>query len=403
MITDLRNSIIFLHGLSGSGKGEVQRQITEKYQSHGYEVIYGSSGDLLRAGFSNPYIRTRLLSGYYFDTLEPIVPGLQAIFKEFVTRWGINDKKTILILDGVIRRTAFVNSEGRQITPQIDQVAECLDSVLSELLKEDPSLLKDFPEYGEQTDPDERTRRVAEMLGDATHIVTDVRPEDAENQMKSRASKEVRSIKEQLIELSTQGSLPEETTRVVIEQTQIIENIIEGNYSAPRESAIYNPDLSDEEREKPITVDLNIALHNIKSELAKSAGVEGETTTLSSVYKALGVTTAIREDDITPLGRSNRVNNFARLNTEGSTKSYEPGFAALALTKDLGFSLTPDISFESTSHNCYVIKNGRSRGVTLDEFRRKSIDLAEHLYVQTEGERLIKREGQEGFRRGKER
>lgn len=240
------------------------------------------------------------------------------------------------------------------------------------------------------------------VLRDATHIITDVHPEDAENQMKARASKEVQSIKMQLVDLSIQGSVPEDIARIITMQTQTIEEIIEGNYSPPREEIIYNPNLSEEERTKPITVDLNVALRHAKNELAKIAGVEGESTTLSSIYRILGVATSIREDDITPLGRSNRINNFARRTTEGSMTFYEPGFAAIALTEDLGFNLTSDITFESTSPNCHVIENGQSRGVTLEDFRAKSHMLARELFLQTEKERLLTKEGQEGFRRNKE-
>lgn len=401
MIADLKNSIIFLHGLSGSGKGEIKRQITEKYGANGYEVIYGSSGDLLRAGFANPFIRTRLLSGYYFDTLEPIVPGLEEIFKDFITTWRAKDKKAMLILDGVIRRTGFVNPEGRQIPSQIDQVAQCLDNALTNLIKDDPSLLKDFPEYAEQTEADERTRRVTMVLRDATHIITDVRPEDAESQMKARAFKEVLSIKRQIEELSNQGQLLKRAT--IAKQTQTIEEIVEGSFSQRRDTIIYDPRLTEKERSRPVTVDLNLSLNEAKNELAKIAGVEGEEITLSSIYKTFGIATAIREDDITPLSRSNRIRNFVRQTTEGSMTTYEPGFAAMALVKDLGFSLTLDISFKSASPNCHVIENGQSRGVTLEDFRAKSRMLARELFVQTERERLLTREGRESFRRGKER
>ena len=403
MIADLKNSIIFLHGLSGSGKGEIQRQITERYTSNGYEVIYGSSGDLLRAGFSDPYIRTRLLSGYYFDTLEPIIPGLKAVLKDFITKWIAKDGKVALILDGVIRRTDFVNSEGKQILPQIEQVANCLNDTILALAEENQSILKDFPEYGRQENEKGRIAQVTEVLKAATHIIADVRPQDAEAQMKARAVKEIQSIKRQLLELLNQGSLPESLARDIEAKIMRVEGIVSGDFLQSKDEIVYNPDLPEGERTKPINVDLNIALNEAKNELARIAGVEGESTTLASICKKFGVDTTIREDDITPLGRTSRVNNFIKQTREGDLTVYEPGFAALALTKDLGFKLTPDISFESTSHNCYVIRNGQSRGVTLEDFRVKSRTLARELFAQTEGERLLTREGQEGFRHGKER
>lgn len=401
MIADLKNSIVFLHGLSGSGKGEIQRQITDAYHSGGYEVIYGSSGDLLRAGFADPYISTRLLKGYYFDTLEPIIPGLEAIFRKYITEWRENDKKVLLILDGVIRRTDFINAEGKQIPTQVDQLAQCLDNVLLTLTKDDPSLLEYFPEYSGQINPDERVHKTAFALRGATHIITDIRPEDAENQMKARAGKEVRSIRTQIAELSSQGLLSEDKLDTVTIQTETIEEIINGNYPLSKDKIIYNDDLSQEEQLMPTTVDLNVALNKAKNELAKSAGVQGESVTLSTIYKTLGIKTAIREDDITPMGRRNRINNFARQTPEGSATAYEPGFAAVALA-ELGFELTSDISFKPISPNCYVVENGQSRGITLDEFRNQTSVLAKDLYLHTETERLLANEGREGFRRGKE-
>lgn len=403
MVSDLKNNIIFLHGLSGSGKGEIQRQITEKYETNGYEVIYGSSGDLLRAGFSDPFIRTRLLSGYYFDTLEPIVPGLEGIFKDFIETWRVKDKKAILILDGVIRRTDFVNAEGRKIPTQIEQVAQCLNKVLMHLVQEDKSTLQDFPEYAHQEDEEVRVYRAEEVLKAAFHLITDVRPQDAEAQMKARAVKEVQSIKKQLIELYQRGSLPESLAKDIATQTARVEEIVNGDFSQPRDKIVYDPNLSEGLGMQPITVDLNIALNEAKNELARIAGVEGDSARLASIYKTFGINTVIREDDITPLGRANRVNNFARQTSEGGSTTYEPGFAAIALTKDLGFNLSQDITFESASPNCHVIENGHSRGVTLEDFRGKSRILAEQLFIQTEKERLISREGTEGMRRSKER
>jgi len=403
MITDLKNSIIFLHGLSGSGKGEIQRQITEKYTANGYEVICGSSGELLRAGFSDPYIRTRLLSGYYFDTLEPIVPGLKAILKEFITKWRAQDGKAMLILDGVIRRTDFVNAEGRKISPQIEQVASCLKDAILELAEENQSILEGFPEYEKEGNEEDKITKATEVLKAATHIIADVRPQDAEVQMKARATKEVQSIRRQLVELFNKGTSLEPISKDIEMLTMRIEGIVNGDFSKSKEEIVYNADLSEEERTKPITADLNIALNEAKNELARITGVEGESTTLASIYKTLGVNTTIREDDITPLGRSNRVNNFVRQKREGDITVYEPGFAAVALTKDLGFHLTTDITFESTSSNCHVVENGQSRGITLEGFRAKSRMLAGELFLQTEGERLLLREEKEGFRRGKER
>ncbi|MEK7451204.1 MAG: hypothetical protein AAB662_04685 [Patescibacteria group bacterium] len=404
MITDLRNSIIFLHGLSGSGKGEAQRQLVEKFKPNGYEVIYGSSGDLLRASFSIPFIRERLLKGYYFDTLEPIMPGLENIFKDFICKWVESHGKTILILDGVIRRSDFVNSEGKKIPSQVEQIARGVNNVINTLSQGNPSIRKAFPEYRYDLDEASQVKKIEDLLKGSTHIVVDIRPQDAENQMKTRAIREIASIKSQLEEMRISKITSDDIITEIQRQTEVIEAIVQNQTIVNRESIIYNRDVASDDVEKASSnIDMNIKLNEVKSQMAQMAGIEGESTTLASIYGKFKIKTAIREDDITVNGRKNRIKNFVNEKIEGTTTTHEPGFAAIALSRDLGFRLTDDVTFQSTLPNLHVVENGQSRGVTLAEFKNRASSLAEHLYVQIEKERTVMVEGAEGKRHGQER
>ena len=391
MLKDISKNIIFLHGLSGSGKGEIQRQLTSRFETQGYKTIYGSSGELLRAGFANPFIRERLLKGYYFDTLEPIVPGLENIFMDFLSNWNSSKGKTVLILDGVIRRTDFVNGEGAQIPSQVKQLAVILDRVAQGLVDNYPELLEKLPEYKAGLNDEERVNMVQDVLKGANHIVTDLRPEDAERQMKSRALKEVRNI------IATDGQqnvLPPAAK----EDTELLLRLIETGQTSEGEGTVMTSDTPFEVAQ-PSPED---ELKRIKSNLAEAGSIEGETVTLADVYKHFGIDTAIREDDITINGRRNRVKNFVLEKEEGGTIVYESGFASQALAKDLGFKLSPEVSFESTSPNCFVIQNGESQGVSLETFRNRAGSVADSIYSALEGG-ATPIEGHEGMFQGKER
>lgn len=404
MITDLKNFIIFLHGLSGSGKGEAQRQLVERFKPNGYEVIYGSSGDLLRASFSIPFIRERLLKGYYFDTLEPIMPGLENTFKDFIEKWVESHGKTILILDGVIRRSDFVNSEGKDIPSQVEQIARGVNNVINKLSQNDPSIYECFPEYRYDLNEASQVRRIENLLKGSTHIVVDIRPQDAENQMKTRAIGEIASIKSQLKEIRISRIISDDMITEIQRHTEAIEAIVHNETILKRESIIYNSDVSSDDVSRASSnIDMDIELNKIKFQMAQMAGIGGESTSLASIYSKLNIKTAIREDDITANGRKNRIKNFVNEKIEGTIITYEPGFATIALSRDLGFRLTNEVTFQPTLPNLYVIENGQSRGITLAEFKNRTSSLAEHLYTQTEKERTLIIEGAEGKIQGKER
>lgn len=120
------NRLIFLHGPSGSGKGELARVLISNLELQGYQVFYGASGDFFRAAMANnPQLASEMNSGKYIDSLYSIKDEI----KKIVTEWQVTGDKGVLILDGVIRRIAFDN-----IPHQIDQMAEFLGMTHEQIL-----------------------------------------------------------------------------------------------------------------------------------------------------------------------------------------------------------------------------------------------------------------------------
>lgn len=141
------NRLIFIHGPSGSGKGELAKILISNLELHGYKVFYGASGDFFRAAMANnPQLASEMNSGKYIDSLYGIAPEI----KKLATKWKEAGEKGILILDGVIRRLAFDNYPS-----QLDQIAEFLEMTKSELIS-------------------------------ATHIVVNANMDDLYNQLSAR-------------------------------------------------------------------------------------------------------------------------------------------------------------------------------------------------------------------------
>ncbi len=122
----LRSNLIFIHGPSGSGKGELARVLISNFELQSYQVFYGASGDFFRAAMANnPQLASEMNSGKYIDSLY----GIATEIKKLATKWKEAGSNGVLILDGVIRRLAFDNYPS-----QLDQIAEFLGTPKNELM-----------------------------------------------------------------------------------------------------------------------------------------------------------------------------------------------------------------------------------------------------------------------------
>lgn len=404
MITDLRNSIIFLHGLSGSGKGEIQRKLAEQYSFHGYDTVYVSSGALFRAALSNPVIAEQVRRGYFFDTLDAIMPGIEGTFEHFVKRWAESEGKAVMILDGIIRRGSFVNKDGVAIPSQIEQISLGVHNVIKKLVSENKDFVKHFPEYDTPNNESEEKLIVGakQMLREATHIVADVLPEDAEIQMKKRADKEIASIKIQLRDRVLQRQLSTDKMQEMVRYIARLQAVLHGGIKKEGDGLVYIPRA---EWNNPINKDLyplaGSEVKQIREAIARTAGLE-DLAPLTASLESIGVFTELRDDDISPIGRRTRIDNYIKTEEKEGKRLFEAGFATQALCEDLGFQFTPDGSFRSEARNCIAVTNGQSRGIGLEQFQTKCEFMAVRLYGETESRRELVFGEKEGQRLNRE-
>ncbi len=405
MVTDLKNSIIFLHGLSGSGKGEIQRKIAEQYFSHGYDTVYVSSGALFRAALSNPIIAEQVRRGYFLDTLGAIMPGIEAIFEHFVKRWVESEGKAVMILDGVIRRGAFVNKDGVAIPSQIEQISLGVYTVIKKLVSENKDFLKNFPEYDTTNNGNEEELIVGakQMLQESTHIVADVLPEDAEAQMKRRADKEIHAIRSQLQDRVIYGQLDADEMQRIEGYVSRLEAVLHGGIKKDGENLVYTSRLEwNDHIDRDLYPSVAAEVRQIRESIAETVGLE-KLAALTASLESIGVFTELRDDDISPIGRRTRIDNYIKTEEKEGKKLFETGFATQALSENLGFQFTPDGSFHSEARNYIVVTNGQSRGIGLEQFQTKCEFMAARLYGETESRREVIFGGKEGQRINRER
>lgn len=228
-------------------------------------------------------------------------------------------------------------------------------------------------------------------------------PEDAESQMKRRADKEISSIRAQLQERFSNGQLSGEKASGVSVDVARLEAVLHGGFKVGNDQLVYTPPSEwNEAIDKELYPLAAAEVGRIREDLAQNLGLE-KTETLSNLFESIHISTELREDDVSPIGRKTRIDNYVKREEREGQQIYEAGFASQALCENLGFVFNPDGSFTSESRNCIVITNGSSRGIDLAQFQSKCESLASQLYFQTEAKRELMFPGKEGQRRAKER
>lgn len=107
----------------------------------------------------------------------------------------------------------------------------------------------------------------------------------------------------------------------------------------------------------------------LRKKLAADCGCQPDATFADS-FKEKGIKTNLRDDDVSPKGRSSRIRKFIKVEEGPDGPIFYPGDAAQALINGLCFSFGPDGSFASMAENCMVIPNGASKGIDLEDLRR---------------------------------
>lgn len=392
MISDLSNFVIFLHGLSGSGKGVINSLLLDEYQKRGYKVFYGSSGELFRAALHNPRIAEQVNQGIFLYTLGAVIPGLNDLFREFIASWVLTEYRQVLILDGFIRRTEFTTNEGDLIKSQLEQICIGFDEVLSELSRTDePGVLALFPEYRNKGNT---IHHLVSAMKQATHLLTSINPEDAETQMRLRSVKELESIQSQLEQQFVNGKITSAHKKVITNHLEKFYAILSGGISYRNGEEIWLPrnewGFRLHPNEYPKVVQL---VKELKSSLATELGLDPDLS-FAQLFKALGISTELREDDIPDLGRKKRIENYIAnyitrlLTPDLDSNLYQPGFATIALTKEFNFVFHRNGDFSSTNKNCVVIHNGKSKGIDLQKFKESVYPIVKDIVEKTEAYRI---------------
>jgi hypothetical protein len=366
---NLSDFTIFLHGPSGAGKGELQRKLTAEYEKEGYLVQYISSGDLYREAFSKPEIAEAMKRGIFFDTLGAIIPGLKERYQVFIESWLRTSGKTVLLLDGLVRRGEFTNEQDVLIPSQIEQVAEAFCEVR-----------KSYSVFG-----NEDTNDVIKEIENADHVLIDINPKDAELQMRLRANKEMIAVKQQLDEIVGTGNFPFESVATMYLLVAELQSIINAEIKSEEEFEL-----------------LSAITKQLRTDIATVLGKEIRGS-FAAFFKELGITTQLRDDDISPVARRKRISNYVSVHETNLETSYIPGFAAQALVEGLGYQFSSEGNFSTLRDNCLVIQNGKSKGIELEQFQRNCESVSSGLYTETERARELAFFDPELVRRGKEK
>jgi hypothetical protein len=379
--------MIFLHGPSGSGKGELQRQLSDQFVQNDYIVECVSSGDLFRQALADPTISDKMRQGYYLDTLGAIVPGLRKAYRNFLSNLLNNDGRAIFVLDGVVRRSAFTNDRGESIPSQVHQIASAFHEENRHIVfntKSACALLTE--ECAESFNSDAVLSIIKNTMRGATHILVDVTPNDAEKQMVRRAEKEISRIREQMHTVKADEPNINDKKFNFMPVVDNIEKLLHGSVCLTKTGLIYyETDQSDTEIPEKLYQPIFEEIAKTRNSLANSLGIN-KNASLSDTFAFLGIKTDLRDDDVSPIGRKKRVENYLKLNKH--TSDYEPGFAALALMDEFGFKFEGVSGFACTRANCIVIKNGSGRGVDLNAFRSACREVAERVYKETDFARI---------------
>lgn len=341
------DNIIFVHGPSGAGKGAGIEELTKLYTERGYKIVSIASGDLYRAAGSDPKIRDEMRQGLYIDTLGAIIPGLQDVYGEYLQAMEETNGKAVIILDGFIRRDAFVNEGGVPIESQIDQITHAF--------VEKENSFKNLP-------TPITFEEVKSKVLSARHILVDIDPRDAMEQMKIRVNREIDAIARRVM-TTEDNTLP----AIFLDLTYML---------GARLAQVIGADGTSKEGQQK----LYLEAEELRSEISEMLGMTG-IKYFSEFFKTLEIKTGLRDDDIKPESREQRVSgNYVKLVESPEGNKYELAFAAQALVDGLGYKFDEKSgTFSSDLPNLEVVRNGKSRGITFESFKESFRDLGARM------------------------
>lgn len=422
-LREIIRRLIFEHGLSGSGKGELQSEIQKQGEEFGVKVTTLSSGDAFRATKDqiraiDPLQRTAeeealaniLNKGIIVPTLDLVRPALTQKLVEFIIGLAENENR-VLVLDGFLRMGKYetkFQEEMRTVPSQILQVAAALDSAIRLAAAAgvqfddglDAFLVGDDIDLWE-VEEEERLAEIAQEISrTATHLIANIPEKDAEALMRYRSLKEMRKLYQAIIEggnrvysddlswtLSAVNKIIHlEAGRFFIKDGLAIP-ILENDISI---KPAHTSELEGFTTEEGEAVDL--AVKNICNEMAARFEIEPKEAKVTELVSRLVLLTkkelglnigagSVRDDDILFEYRLNRIGFFRDRTTQ----------PVLADGLGLNLSVLPDgrIEVPTLPENVGLLQNGPSLGVDYSAFQFAAVRVARAVLVRLEGTRLV--------------
>jgi hypothetical protein len=428
-LRDFSAGIVVLHGMSASGKSVVTASLVEEASKRGVGVICISSGECYRQvlnklaetpteRLSESDLETRhvieatMLKGRFVPTLAPIQDLLREAFETYIKK-TLAGEPAILILDGFLRMGEYLYKnedlgiyEEIKVPSQAEQIAEIFaralrnvilggeehiskldSSLIGEVLKRRPTDLflvqKEGLIYEISRD----------VVTSAKHCVIDIPPEDAESLMRLRAIEGLTKTASRLAEIK--DKVGDEVLNTVCELVDKALLIMQGRFRT--ENGVVTPDseILAPTIPRPFTKDEGLvsdeALRSITQSICNACGKEYDRKNLNLKSAVDAVKKYLREkgiselygvgefraDDLSYEGRFSRIQEFQK--------------ATLPFIRDrLGISLQYDESGNPVGialdgvrfrrPNLMPLENGPSRGVYLEEFRRRAKLAAEKIF-----------------------
>ncbi len=447
----ITRGLIFLHGLSGAGKGELKNKIEEAANKDGVKVFYLASGDCFRAikkkvdkyrsegresDLTPDEIKTvdLMLAGKQIPDLSGISDPVVEVVTKYIDAI-LKGEKAVIIFDGLLRNgeDVYLENEGSEpirIPSQVLQVAEMVARALKLYFVDDEGKVKDevmhlisngsldqqfVVEFLQKADHEFKNLQDADELGkiaqslryDSTHALVDVKEEDAEILMRFRSVKTITGL---ILNLATRENRDDKLDLIQSDLLDLLK-LQSGRFEI-KEDQIELLDISEPDRsfvtfgldkDKAVMVDKKLQdiaeniLNHLGSDLKNKKGENKQIKdALSEMGSYLGIKSddLPRADDLPFLSRIARILEFKEKALEKIIKG-ELG-VDLIYSEDDPKKVELDYSNSNVNpEKTLVIANGPSRGIGYEEYVSKALLLSMILY----GGALGKRKESEGGNR----